>query len=165
MVAVFQEGADLMLLDCKERVEAYFRNMNKYENDIDIHVRFLDKIFHAAMDNYNTEEKLWILKELLNTANQESDEIYKTIDFSYCYKINRINNNGLEIPIIRSKETIQATVCHEVEIPPEINAFLEKRPGQPTLKLAENLRPDEELLSLYNVKIAKDHFIYRGSEA
>ena len=82
-----------MLLDCKERVEAYFRNMNKYENDIDIHVRFLDKIFHAAMDNYNTEEKLWILKELLNTANQESDEIYKTIDLSYCYKINRINNN------------------------------------------------------------------------
>lgn len=85
-------------------------------------------------------------------------------DLSYCYKINQINNSEVDIPVIKSDSTIQATICNDIKIPKEMKEFLEKRPGQSTLKLAENLKSDEELLSLYNVKIAKDHFIYRGSE-
>lgn len=41
-----------MLIDCMERVDAYFRNMHLYHDDIVIRVRFLNKIFKAAMDKF-----------------------------------------------------------------------------------------------------------------
>ena len=79
-------------LDCKERVEAYFHNMAKYEKDIVIHVRFLDKIFHAAMDDYTKEEKLWVLDKLIDTAANEKELNY-IIDINNTCRFQLTGNN------------------------------------------------------------------------
>ena len=152
-------------LDCKERVEAYFNNMAKYEKDIVIHVRFLDKIFHAAMDNYTNEEKLWILDKLIDTASKEKELTYEVLDFVYAYRINKIGSMGRDsdIEIIKLDDVLEATPCSDgVDVPEPIMNYLKNRPGQTTLKFIESLESDKEILDLYNVKIAKDHFVYRG---
>ena len=151
------------MLGCKERVEPYFRNMAKYENDLVIHIRFLDKIFHAAMDDYDVEEKTWVLNELLSYANSEKELQYKILDLCYAYKINEILDTNIDVPIIFSENTILASVVSDnLKIPDSIMEYLKNRPGQNTLKLKEVLESDKELLELYNVQISKDHFIYRG---
>ena len=151
------------MLECKERVESYFRNMAKYEKDLIIHVRFLDKIFHAAMDDYIESEKTWILKELISYAENEVDMVYKILDLCYAFKINKINENNIDVPIIPSDDTIIASVCtDDLTLPDSMMEYLKKKPGQTTLKLKENLESDKEILELYNVQISKDHFIYRG---
>lgn len=151
------------MLGCKERVEPYFRNMAKYENDLVIHIRFLDKIFHAAMDDYDVEEKTWVLNELLSYANSEKELQYKILDLCYAYKINEILDTNIDVPIIFSENTILASVVSDnLKIPDSIMEYLKNRPGQNTLKLKEVLESDKELLKLYNVQITKSHFIYRG---
>ena len=152
-------------LDCKERVEAYFHNMAKYEKDIVIHVRFLDKIFHAAMDDYTKEEKLWVLDKLIDTAANEKELNYKVLDFVYAYRINKIGSmsRDSDIEIIKLDDVLEATPCSDgVVVPEPIMNYLKNRPGLTTLKLIELLESDKEILDLYNVKISKDHFVYRG---
>ena len=151
------------MLGCKERVEPYFRNMAKYENDLVIHIRFLDKIFHAAMDDYDVEEKTWVLNELLSYANSEKELQYKLLDLCYAYRINKILGTNMDVPVIHSEDTIIASICSDdLVIPDSIMEYLKNRPGQNTLKLKESLESDKELLKLYNVQISKDHFVYRG---
>ncbi|MBQ9232541.1 MAG: hypothetical protein IJ167_00710 [Lachnospiraceae bacterium] len=151
------------MLDCKERVEPYFRNMAKYENDLVIHVRFLDKIFHAAMDDYDVEEKTWVLNELLSYANSEKELQYKLLDLCYAYRINKILGTNIDVPVIFSEDTIIASICSDdLVIPDSMMNYLKSRPELTTLKLKEVLESDKELLELYNVQISKDHFIYRG---
>lgn len=151
------------MLGCKERVEPYFRNMAKYEKDLIIHVRFLDKIFHAAMDDYDVEEKTWVLNELLSYANSEKELQYKLLDLCYAYRINKILGTNMDVPVIHSEDTIIASICSDdLVIPDSIMEYLKNRPGQNTLKLKEVLESDKELLELYNVQISKDHFVYRG---
>ena len=151
------------MLDCKERVEPYFRNMAKYENDLVIHVRFLDKIFHAAMDDYDIKEKIWVLDKLLSYANSEEELEYKILDLCYAYRINKILDANINIPIIFSENIILASVCSDdLKISDSMMNYLKNRPGQNTLKFKEVLESDKELLELYNVQISKDHFIYRG---
>lgn len=148
-----------MFIDCKERVEAYFNNMNKYKNDLDIKVRFLDKIFKASIDeNYTNDEHVYVLRKLLNQSKNESDIEYKILDLCYCFKINKIINANLEIPIIRSKDTIKATLCFDGNMPKDVYEKLQKREGQLTIKFANSLKPDKEILELFNVEIAQDHF-------
>lgn len=151
------------MLGCKERVEPYFRNIAKYEKDLIIHVRFLDKIFHAAMDDYDVEEKTWVLNELLSYANSEKELQYKLLDLCYAYRINKILGTNMDVPVIHSEDTIIASICSDdLVIPDSIMEYLKNRPGQNTLKLKEVLESDKELLELYNVQISKDHFVYRG---
>ena len=153
------------LLDCKERAEAYFHNMAKYEKDIVVHVRFLNKIFHAAMDDYSIEDRLWLLNKLIDTANEEEDQDYKALDFCYAYKINKIDDLGCDdrIEIFKLENVLEAGICSDDTVVPEtIMDYLKKRPGQPTIKFIESLHSDEELLELFNVKIPRDHFFYRG---
>ena len=151
------------MLDCKERVEPYFRNMAKYEKDLIIHVRFLDKIFHAAMDDYDVEEKTWVLNELLSYANSEKELQYKLLDLCYAYRINKILGTNIDVPVIHSEDTIIASICSDdLVIPDSMMNYLKSRPELTTLKLKESLESDKELLELYNVQISKDHFVYRG---
>lgn len=151
------------MLGCKERVEPYFRNMAKYEKDLVIHVRFLDKIFHAAMDDYDVEEKTWVLNELLSYANSEKELQYKLLDLCYAYRINKILGTNFDVPVIYSEDTIIASICSDdLVIPDSMMNYLKSRPELTTLKLKEVLESDKELLELYNVQISKDHFIYRG---
>lgn len=151
------------MLGCKERVEPYFRNMAKYEKDLIIHVRFLDKIFHAAMDDYDVEEKTWVLNELLSYANSEKELQYKLLDLCYAYRINKILGTNMDVPVIHSEDTIIASICSDdLVIPDSMMNYLKSRPELTTLKLKESLESDKELLKLYNVQISKDHFVYRG---
>lgn len=151
------------MLGCKERVEPYFRNMAKYEKDLIIHVRFLDKIFHAAMDDYDVEEKTWVLNELLSYANSEKELQYKLLDVCYAYRINKILGTNMDVPVIHSEDTIIASICSDdLVIPDSMMNYLKSRPELTTLKLKESLESDKELLKLYNVQISKDHFVYRG---
>ena len=116
------------MLGCKERVEPYFRNMAKYEKDLIIHVRFLDKIFHAAMDDYDVEEKTWVLNELLSYANSEKELQYKLLDLCYAYRINKILGTNMDVPVIHSEDTIIASICSDdLVIPDSIMEYLKNR--------------------------------------
>lgn len=137
--------------------------MAKYEKDLIIHVRFLDKIFHSAMDDYDVEEKTWVLNELLSYANSEKELQYKLLDLCYAYRINKILGTNIDVPVIFSEDTIIASICSDdLVIPDSMMNYLKSRPELTTLKLKEVLESDKELLELYNVQISKDHFIYRG---
>ena len=151
-----------MYINYKERTEAYFKNMNKYENDINIHIRFLDKIFKAATDlEYSLENKIYILKKLLEISNNELNIDYKILNLCYCYKLNNILNAKLNIPIVKSDNEIIADICYDRNLPKEVLSILENN-NSLTLKLAETRLPDKECLNLYNVKISKDHFFYKN---
>ena len=115
------------------------------------------------MDDYTDDEKLWILNTLITTAKDEKELNYKVLDYCYAYKINQINNMHCDdIEIIRLDNTLEATVCSDdLKLPEVIENYLENRPNQMTLHFIDSLKSDEELLRLYNVKIAKDHFVYR----
>lgn len=152
---------EIMAINFKERTEAYFNNMSKYEKDIDIHVRFLDKIFKAATDKeYSYDEKLWILKTLINTTTQEKNIDYKILNLCYCYKINKILDSKLSIPEIKSENKLKATFCSTKNIPEKVYDHLKNRPNNITLNFVDSLKPDSEILEIYNVEIAKDHFYF-----
>jgi len=51
----------------------------------------------------------------------------------------------------------------ELKLLDEIEKYLNNRPNQMTLHFIDSLKSDEELLSIFTVKIAEDHFYYRGN--
>ena len=151
------------MIDCMERVEAYFDNMHKYHEDVQIRVRFLAKIFKAAVDqNYSIDERLKVLKMLMNDIQcmkDKGEDDYAILDACYCYKLNKILNAGLNVPVWRLENTLIATPCSNRKIPDKIKKDMEK--NHPiTLSFAESLSPDKEIIELYNVQIAEDHFYY-----
>lgn len=46
--------------------------------------------------------------------------------------------------------------------PDAVKKVLEERESKMTLALLDSLKPDEEILELYNVYISKNHFYHRG---
>ena len=150
-----------MSIDCRERTEAYFRNMSIYQGDVIIRVRFLDKIFKAATDiSYTWNEKIGVLKRLLEETSKEKDLSCKIVNLCFCYKLNNILKANLNIPVLKSERKITADICFNGEIPNKVKEKLEENSNTITFKLAETKRPDEECLRLYNVEIPKDHFFY-----
>lgn len=148
-------------INCNDRTDAYFRNMQKYENDIDIRVRFLDKIFKAAIDHdYSLEEKVNVLKKLLSITNEEKDQNYKVLNLCYCYKLNNILGANLNVPIIKLENTLKADICFDRKLPNEVINILNEKKNKLTFKFAESKEPDVECLKLFNIEIPKDHFFY-----
>lgn len=151
------------MIDCMERVVAYFENMHKYDNDVQIKVRFLDKIFKAAVDkNYSYEEKIKVLRMLIEDIHlmeKEGNDVYAVLDACYCYKLNKALNAGLNVPMWRSREMVNATACLVDKIPDKIYEDMKKRHPS-TLDFAASISPDDEILELYNVQIAEDHFYF-----
>lgn len=148
-------------IECKPRVDAYFNNMKLYENDVLIRVRFLHKIFKAALDkNYSYEEHEMVLKMLVeDSLNCEAID-YKVLGLCFAWKIKKIINSNIEVPIIKSENTIMGTTYGDVEIPEEVKKILIERGITSTFALAESVKPDEEAMELFNVHIARDHFYH-----
>ena len=148
-------------IECNPRVDAYFNNMKLYENNILIRVRFLHKIFKAALDkNYTFEEHEMVLKMLVEDSLKCESQDYKILGLCFSYKIKKILNSNIEVPIIKSENTIMGTTYGDAEIPEEAKKILIERGITSTFKLAEAIKPDEEAMELYNVHIARDHFFY-----
>lgn len=144
------------LIDCKERIQAYIRNMSKYrENGTPaLHVRFLDKIFKCSMDPYTERQRRWVVQELLNI--HEVDQQYVALNMLYAWKINRTLQLGMDVPTLRLDEALY--LVHYKRIPPEVLKSLHERGNSHTIAFAGSLAPDCEAKEVFNIYISQDHF-------
>lgn len=147
-----------------DKVNEYFIHMNLHHGKIDYRVGSLCKIFHKAIDrsSYTMEEKITMLKMLIADIDEmkaQGEYVYATLDACYCYKINKILGAGLDIPVEKSDDLIIATPCMTKEIPWVIRKYMETISSS-TLRFAEIITPDEEILELFNVQIAQVLFYY-----
>lgn len=153
-----------MTITCKERVDAYFENMHKYHGDVVIRVRFLCKIFKVATDSrYSIDERIMVLKRLISDIDamkNNGENEYAILDASYCYKLNKILDSGLDVPVWRSESLIVGTPCSMKKIPEKIYEDMKKKYPL-SIAFNDSIKPDKEILELYNVQIAEDHFYYR----
>ena len=147
-------------IDCFERVDAYFRNMRLYPGNLRMRVRFLDKIYAAALDgDYTAAEHEMVLRMLLEEAEAEEDASYRYVDLAYAHKVKKGLGSDAEVPVERAAETVMATEKLR-EIPEWMLEDLRERNMTRSLSFVEAMKSDEEALELYNVNISRDHFFH-----
>ena len=148
-------------VSCKERYDAYFRNMNKKAaENYDLRCRYLYKIYQVGVSPmYTTVERELVVSRLLANASEQTDENNRALDLICAYKIVQYNAFDMDIPHFRVSKTLWLkNTTPKRELPEAVLEKMSEKQRKHVLQIVEHLGPNEEILNLYNVAIQRDWF-------
>ncbi len=140
-----------MFIEFEDRMKPYFENMSRVD-DLQMKVRYLDKIYQACIDDAYTEKDYrhgveWLEK----TAKAETNDCFAALLLAYAYKIRSCH--GFETgQVVKLEDTLDVDQLR-TDLPPVMNEH--------TRKVLNGIANDEGVERLYNIRISKGHFYPR----
>ncbi len=144
----------------EKRLITYFNFLYKKEGrgNLTIIVRELDKIFQLGIDEfYSQEERKRVPEELISISQECKDTAEKACYLVFAYKLNEINNYGLNIEPIYLDNTLIIDQVFE-PIPNKMLDIMSEKHRQQAIDNERKMTPEKEILNKFNIQLYPCHF-------
>lgn len=155
-----------MELSCDQRVTPHFdhlhhalqsiygRPIGENRNELELAVRYLDKIFQIGInDAYTITDRIKVVQRLTEMGACNRDVQVSALLYLYAAMINRHGNLGIpdgKIPVYAADPCLDVDMVREDRPPVK-----DRRVDDLILRYANS----EEAMQLYGIRISKGHFV------